>query len=616
MTGATTVPDSARLPSAAPALSSIEASAGMLAYRPGLSLLTTASWGVMHAVPAVSGLLMRDFFDALAGDRSLVNPWLPVALTAAVAVVRLTDFIGAVWVWATLYFQMGALLRRNALRWIVLGEGVHFDAGESGEALTRFREDVDAMVRGTEEAWIDGPGVVLYVVVALGIMVAVNPWLTLATVLPIAIVSMVTSRLRAAARRFSRAAREATAMVTEFTDQMFGAVQVLKVRGVEARAVRHLDGLNARRRRAALRDTLFGELVRTFGESMGMVGIGVVLVLGASSLRDGTVSVGDMALFMTYVPTVAGFAGWLGRIVTGQRRMGVSVERMQWLLRGAPRTMLLGRDRIALDASTVHDDTDHEAVGNHGAPWPEGDHLDTVEVRGLTAHHSTTRRGIEGATFALRRGTVTVVAGRVGSGKTTLLRAVLGLMPRLGGEVRWNGAPVAHLDRVMVPPRAAYVPQVPRLFSETLRENVCLGATVGDDVLVAAIRDAMLEADVATLDRGLDTLVGPRGVRLSGGQVQRAATARALVRRPDLLVVDDLSSALDVETEGLLWDRLCAPGGPAVLAVSNRRVALRRATQVLLVEDGRVVAQGTLDEVLAAHPAMRDIWDGDHSAEA
>ena len=170
--------------------------------------------------------------------------------------------------------------------------------------------------------------------------------------------------------------------------------------------------------------------------------------------------------------------------------------------------------------------------------------------------------------------------------------------------------------RPVVPPRAAYVPQVPRLFSETLRENVRLGATVGDDVLVAAIRDAMLEADVATLDRGLDTLVGPRGVRLSGGQVQRAATARALVRRPDLLVVDDLSSALDVETEGLLWDRLCAPGGPAVLAVSNRRVALRRATQVLLVEDGRVVAQGTLDEVLAAHPAMRDIWDGDHSAEA
>ncbi|MBU6290104.1 MAG: hypothetical protein KGS10_18250, partial [Chloroflexi bacterium] len=95
----TAKPSSVAPPSAV--LSSIEAAVGMLGYRPGLSVLNTAMWGVMHAAPVVSGLLMRDFFDALAGDRSLVNPWLPVALTAAVAVVRLTDFIGAVWVWAT-----------------------------------------------------------------------------------------------------------------------------------------------------------------------------------------------------------------------------------------------------------------------------------------------------------------------------------------------------------------------------------------------------------------------------------------------------------------------------------------------------------------------------------
>ena len=190
----------------------------MLRYRPGLSAASTAAWGVMHAVPVVAGLLMRDFFDALAGDRSLANPWLPVALTAAVAAVRLVDFIGGVWAWATLYFTTGAVLRRNALRWIVLGPGVHFDAGESGEALTRFREDVDAMLRGTEEAWIDGPGAVAYVVIAIGIMVAVNPWLTLATVVPIVIVGLVTGQLRSYVRKFTRAAREATAMVTEFTD--------------------------------------------------------------------------------------------------------------------------------------------------------------------------------------------------------------------------------------------------------------------------------------------------------------------------------------------------------------------------------------------------------------
>src|SRR5207247_10438076 len=124
--------------------------------------------------------------------------------------------------------------------------------------------------------------------------------------------------------------------------------------------------------------------------------------------------------------------------------------------------------------------------------------------------------------------------------------------------------------------------EVPRLFSETLRENILLGYPAEGDALAEAIHRAVLEPDVTTLERGLDTLVGPRGVRLSGGQVQRAAAARMMVRRPALLVCDDLSSALDVETEKALWERVLSaakdrqPGDaagdrPTVLVVSHRR---------------------------------------------
>jgi ATP-binding cassette subfamily B protein len=189
--------------------------------------------------------------------------------------------------------------------------------------------------------------------------------------------------------------------------------------------------------------------------------------------------------------------------------------------------------------------------------------------------------------FALRRGTVTVVTGRIGAGKSTLLHALLGLLRLDAGVVRWNGAPVVDPSTFFVPPRSAFTPQVPHLCSESLRDNLLLGRDAGDDALAAAVRAAVLEDDVAALGHGLNTLVGPRGVKLSGGQVQRAAAARMFLGDAELLVLDDLSSALDTATEAALWERLFEGGAERTcLVVSHRPVALARADAVLVLELG------------------------------
>ena len=577
-------------------------------HRPALLLTNVAVWLFVHASPVLAGVFMKGIFDALSGqEAAALSPWTYLALALAVDVARIATLAGGVYAWASYWAEVVARMRRNLLGYLLTAPGTRRLPDSPSEAISRFRDDVDDIGQYLEQ-WVDMWGLVLFALIALVIMYRVDPLMTALICLPLLLTLLLTNALRPHIRRVRRAMREATGRVTDFLGETFNAVQAVQGAGREESVLAEFDRRNAVRRRTALTDSLLAEVFKSVNDNMVNVATGIILLIGAGAMQRGTFTVGDFALFVTFLPRLTGTISFLGAMMVQHKRTGVAFERLSALLAdGGPETVVAGADLHLRDGPPPFVDA-----------RPATEPLDVLRVRDLSARHADGTLALDRVSFDLPRGSFTVVTGRVGSGKSTLVRVLMGLLPREGGEVWWNETLVHDPASHFVPPRSAYTSQVPRLFSDTLRENVALGRA-DDAGLRKAIELAVMQHDVAVLHRGLDTEVGSRGVRLSGGQVQRSAAARMFMREAELLVFDDLSSALDVETERRLWEGVFAlrDQGQDVtcLVVSHRRAALERADQVLVMEGGRVAASGRLSEALAHSPELRDLW-GEASGEA
>jgi len=574
----------------------------VLTYQPGIFLLNMILWTAFWATPLAVGLVTRAIFTAITGGVTAgVGLWSLLALLVGVAMARIAIHVWGVSAWATYFFGRAALLRRNLLERILNRPGAKALPDSPGEAMSRFRDDVEEILK-LVELTVDGVGIVLAGIAGAVVMFRINASITTVVLTPLLLIVGVIAMLRQRILRYRRDAREAAGRVTDRIGEMFGAVQAVKVATAEAHVIGRFRGLNEARRRAALRDSLLTELLGAVFHSSINLGTGLILLLAGRAMRLGTFTVGDFALFVFYLSIVTEGMTAIGNWSARFKQVGVSIQRLLELLPGEPPEVLIRHEPVYL-------------TGPMPAPtYPdriEEDDLQTLEVRDLTYRDPETGRGMEGVDVTLRRGSFTVVTGRIGSGKSTLVRVLIGLLPRDRGEIRWNGRVVDRPAEFFVPPRTAYIPQVPRLFSEALKDNVLFGVPLTRADLPGAVWSAVMEHDVEMLEKGLETVVGPRGVKLSGGQIQRTAAARMFVRQPDLLVIDDLSSALDVETERILWERLFALADVTCLVVSHRRVALRRADHIIVMKDGHVEAEGTLQDLLERSAEMQRLWRGE-----
>lgn len=545
-------------------------------FRRGLWLASWIGWTAFFCIPLLTGWLLKLVFDRLSTSEPVTGLLLAIGVTEAVSWVV---FALAVWVVVRWWVAGLTLMRTNMLHAQTVSGGPRRAGLPSSpsEAISRFQQDTRDAVLWTD-SWLDGLAAIIYGSAALLIMSTISRTAALVALLPLVFVTVVTRYLTPRLYAARAADREATSQVTDYLGETFAGLLAFRLAGREEAALLRLDRHNARRRKTAVRDTVLQQTINGIASSTTDITIGLLLLALVPSVRSGNFTVGDLALFVAYAIELGTVPRFLARLISAREQALVSYGRMGEMV--AP-----GRvDDVFADTQVTiepNDDMRRREADPQRVP------LRRLRVTNLTSTYAGTTAGVHDVSFEVPAGSFTVITGGVGSGKSTLLRALVGLEPS-SGIVRWNDEPVDDLGEWFVPPMSAHLPQVPRLFSESLADNIALGRS--QDRLTEVLDQTELSHDLSTMPDGAATTVGSRGLRLSGGQAQRVATARALLTEPELLVVDDLSSALDVATERKLWAGLRAAGTSTVIAVSHRQFVIDQADQVITLDNGTIAS--------------------------
>ncbi|BDA71294.1 ABC transporter related [Rivularia sp. IAM M-261] len=564
----------------------------MIRYNLRLYLIDAFFWLFIAGLPIIPGLIIREFLNTLTNQSQLsLSSWTFVIFLVATGISRVIFiFIGRI-TKTQHRFTMSALIRHNLLR-IILNrpaalalkrENQSQNTLALGELISYFRDDVGLIednVVSTSELFDAG----VFALIAFIILASINWQMTILIFLPVVGIVASIQQMEHRIKRYRRASRMATENVTGLIGEIFNSVQAIKVAGAETSVINHFQKLNDQRRRTMLKDQLFTAILNSSFQNLVNFGTGITLLLSANLLKNNVgFTVGDFALFVYYLAYITDFITFFGEFIALTKQTEVSFERMSDLI----------EDNTNLSDTLVTPQPlylnniwgKRQNLPKIEPIQPNYSKLQTLTVENLTYLHQGSNQGIENISFEIQRGTLNVITGDIGAGKTTLLQVLLGLLPLQAGKIYWNGCLIDDPANFFTPPRSAYVPQIPQLFSQTLRDNLLLGWQAPRENIEKALYNSVFTEDIAAMPLGLETLVGYKGVRLSGGQLQRAAIARALIRQPELLVFDDISSALDVQTEEQLWRHLYNTQNQqhTILVVSHREWLINRADQVIVI---------------------------------
>jgi len=424
-------------------------------------------------------------------------------------------------------------------------------------------------------------------IAALACMAYISPSLTLIAVIPMPLLALLTRVLSARLHRRFLKVQEQFSLLTEFARSTITSIRLLKAYTQEVVQAEEFDHLG---RQYQLDNIRLARVHGTLFPISGLVGntsLLLAIFFGGRLVIGGAITVGDFVAFISYLylltwPMMA--VGWVTNLF--QRGL-TSLGRLNEVMEARP-TLADPVQPVAFPAGPTE-----------------------ISLRRLNfRYEGQEQSALAGVSCVIRAGEIVGLVGRSGSGKSTLCHLLARQYPVADGEIFLNGVDINRLSLASVRERVAYVPQDVLLFSDTVAANIAFGnPTASQEQVEAAAGICRIHEEILGFSEGYQTRIGEKGVKLSGGQRQRIALARALLLDRSLLIIDDSLSAVDLETEQEIISGLVTfLPGRTCLIVSHRIAPLREAARIMVLEEGRLLAQGSHAELLAASPFYRTMY--------